>query len=82
MKYIIMFVFITTVSFSGFFNEKNSKAEATYLENDRLCKLFTKKVEKYQKNMRDDVLAKASLESYKYRAELFCKKAKEAKKLL
>ena len=82
MKYIIIFAIITTMSFSGFFNEKNAKAEAEYIENDRLCKLFTKKVEKYQINMRDDVLAKASLESYKYRAELFCNKAQEAKKLL
>jgi hypothetical protein len=64
---------------SGFFNEENAKQKEEYLENTRLCKLFTKKVEKYRSTMRDDILASASLASYEYRAALFCKKAKEAK---
>ena len=82
MKHIILFALITTSAFSGFFNEQGAKNKAEYIENDRLCKLFTKKVELYKKNLRNDVLAAASLASYEYRAELFCKKAEESKKSL
>jgi len=82
MKHIILFALISTSVFSGFFNEEGAKNKAEYIENDRLCKLFTKKVEKYKSNLRDDMLAIASLASYEYRAELFCKKAEEAKKSL
>lgn len=82
MKHIILFALITTISFSGFFNEQGAKNKAEYIENDRLCKMFTKKVENYKKHLRDDMLAAASLASYEYRAELFCKKAEEAKKAL
>jgi len=82
MKHIILFALITTISFSGFFNEQGAKNKAEYIENDRLCKMFTKKVENYKKHLREDMLAAASLASYEYRAELFCKKAEEAKKAL
>jgi hypothetical protein len=82
MKHIILFSLIVTISFSGFFNEEGAKNKAEYIENERLCKLFTKKVEKYKNHLRNDMLAAASLASYEYRAELFCKKAEEAKKSL
>lgn len=77
-----MITLLSAFVYAGFFNEEGDANKAIYIENDRLCKLFTKKVEKYKKNMRDDFLATASLVSYEYRAELFCTKAKEAKKEL
>ncbi len=77
---VLMSILFSSMLFSaGFFNEDNAKQKAEYLENARLCKLFTKKVEKYRSTMRDDILATASLASYEYRAKLFCKKAEEAK---
>jgi len=86
MKNIILSTFITlffsVYSYAGFFNETGAKNKAEYIENDRLCKLFVKKIEDYKKHLRKDVLATASLASYEYRAELFCKKAEEAKKSL
>jgi hypothetical protein len=84
MKQILLIILISTFAFSGFYDsadEADSK-KAEYEENERLCKIFTAKVEKYKIDMRDDVLAVASLASYEQRAELFCKKAEEAKKLL
>lgn len=80
MKHIILFILLTFFSFAGFFNETYEADKAEYIENERLCKLFKKKVEQYKNKMREDVLAQASLESYKYRAELFCKEAKTFKK--
>jgi anaerobic glycerol-3-phosphate dehydrogenase len=86
MKHIIFFtsltLFFSTYAQAGFFNETGAKNKAEYIENDRLCKLFTKKIEDYKKDIRKDVLATASLASYEFRAELFCKKAEEAKKSL
>ena len=63
---------------AGFFNEEAAKAKQDMLENERLCKLFTKKAEDYKKTMRDDLLAKTTLASYEHRASLFCGKAKQA----
>lgn len=80
MKHIILFMLVTFFTYAGFFNDSDEVDKANYIENERLCTLFKKKVEVYKKNMRDDVLAKASLESYKQRAELFCKKANTFKK--
>jgi len=82
MKHLFFIMSISTFLLAGFFNEAGAKNKAEYIENERLCKLFTDKVEKYKTHMRADMLAAASLESYEYRAELFCKKAEEAKKEL
>ena len=83
MKHILLVIAVTTLSFSGFYNNDDSeKNKAVYAENERLCKISTAKVEKYESDIRDDALAKASLASYKHRADIFCKKAEEAKKTL
>lgn len=82
MKSVILTLLITTFSFSGFYKDDNSAAKAAYAENERLCKIFTAKVEKYKESIREDVLAAASLASYEHRASIFCKKAEEAKKAL
>ena len=80
MKQLILIALISTFSMGGFFNSEDEAVKAKYAENERLCKIFTAKVEKYKADMRDDVLAAASLASYEHRAEIFCKKAEDAKK--
>ena len=80
MKQLILIALISTFSLGGFFNSEDEAVKAEYAENERLCKIFTAKVEKYKVNMRDDVLARASLASYEHRAEIFCKKAEKAEK--
>ena len=82
MKSIILISLISTFALSGFYSDDNSAVKAEYAENERLCKIFTVKAEKYKETMRDDVLATASLASYEHRASIFCKKAEEAKKAL
>lgn len=82
MKYLFFIVTISTFSLAGFFNEEGQRAKEEYIENERLCKIFQQKVAEYKKHLRKDVLAAASLASYEYRAELFCKKAEEAKNSL
>ena len=41
-----------------------------------LCKLFNEKAKLYEKTMRNDDYARATLASYKKRAAVFCKKGK------
>lgn len=80
MKSITLILLISTFAFSGFYTEDSTGDQAAYIENERLCKIFTSKAKKYKESMRDDVLAVASLASYKHRASIFCKQAEEAKK--
>jgi len=82
MKQLFLLIVIATFSVSGFYNNDAKKNKVEYAENERLCKIFTDKAKRYERNMRDDVLAKASLASYKHRAEMFCKQADEVKKSL
>ena len=82
MKFLTLIVMLSTFALSGFYNTDTESEKATYIENERLCKIFKKKAEEYKKTMRDDVFAEATLASYQHRAVLFCQKAKEAKKAL
>jgi len=75
MKQLLFFTLLNSVIFAGFFNETAAKDKAQYIENQRLCKLFIKKAKDYKVNMRDDLLATATLASYEHRASIFCKKA-------
>lgn len=79
MKRVVWSVLLISVwAWSGFFDAAVSDdAYKEALENERLCKLFTRKAEEYKKHMRDDMLAKATLASYEHRAELFCSKVKK-----
>ncbi len=82
MKLLFLVTVVATFSFSGFYNNNTETNKAVYIENARLCKIFTKKVKKYKRNIRDDALARASLASYESRTVRYCKKAEEAKKTL
>jgi hypothetical protein len=50
----------------------NKKDLEVYQEHKRLCSLFNDKIIAYQKDMRNDSLAHATLKSYKKRASYFC----------
>ena len=50
----------------------NKKDLEVYQEHKRLCSIFNEKIIAYKKDMRDDSLAHATLESYKKRASYFC----------
>ena len=76
MKSLFFIVIMGTSLFGGFFTNEDNGTQKENSENERLCKLFTLKAEKYQKSMRDDELAKKTLLSYKKRAKTFCDKAK------
>jgi hypothetical protein len=77
MKQLLLITLLSSIAFTGFFNETSAKDKAEFMENKRLCKLFTQKAKKYKITMRDDFLAETTLASYEHRASLFCKKAEE-----
>jgi len=81
MKQLLFISMLSTVfstfMFAGFFNEEGARDKAEYAENKRLCELFTSKVQQYKPHIRNDILAKATLASYEYRASIFCEKEKE-----
>ena len=72
MKKLILLALMSVYAMSGFTNEAEIKAIETAKENDRLCKIFTKKVDTYASTMRNDALAEATLVSYKQRKSAFC----------
>lgn len=78
MKNLLLLTIITSFAMSGFFIEKDTKAQEQAIENARLCKIFTQKAESYKATLRDDTLAKASLQSYEKRRDNFCAKASKA----
>ena len=72
MKKIILLALMSTFAISGFINEAEIKAKETAKENNRLCKIFTNKVDTYKATMRNDGLAEATLVSYEKRMDLYC----------
>ena len=84
MKHTLLIVLMSTFAFSGFYDSTDEAAskKSEYVENLRLCKMFTKKSEDYKSTMRNDELAAATLASYEHRADIYCKKAEDAKKSL
>ena len=72
MKKLILLTIMTTFAMSGFINETEINAQNKAKENDRLCKIFTTKVEKYKSTMRNDGLADATLDSYEKRMDSYC----------
>jgi len=77
MRIVFLNLLLASVVMAGFFNEEAESEKAQQLENARLCKLFTKKIEEYKKSMRSDILAKTTLASYEHRASLFCANKKD-----
>ena len=77
MKNVVTFLMLTMFSIALFavqFPFDKQKEESKRADYERLCKIFKQKVIDYKKTMRDDAYARATLESYQKRAEIFCKK--------
>ena len=72
MKKLILLALMSAYAMSSFTNEAEIKAIETAKENDRLCKIFTNKADRYEVTMRNDSLAEATLVSYKERRNSFC----------
>lgn len=73
MKKLLLLAIMSTYAMSGFFvNEAEVKVAAAATEDARLCKVFTDKVASYEATIRDDSLAKATLDSYKQRMNSYC----------
>lgn len=76
MKAFLAILFLATSMQAGFFKaEETQESMKAQNENQRLCQLFTEKAETYKKTMREDDLAKKTLESYEKRASIYCVKS-------
>ena len=72
-------LFLLAISLSTLFAEssifqRNTTEQPKGIDNQKMCRLFTQKAADYEKTMRDDAYAKATLASYKKRAALYCDK--------
>ncbi len=67
-----IFLSLALAEDTSIFEHKTEKPEPT--NNKELCKLFTDKAAAYEATMRDDQYAQATLQSYKDRAAVYCKK--------
>ena len=73
MKKIILFGFLLTLTASAdFFKTEEKILQEAQAEKARLCQLFTQKAIDYEKNMREDELARITLQSYKKRTKIYC----------
>jgi len=70
----LMFTIFYATLLNAQFPFDKQKEESKKADYERLCKIFKQKVIDYKKTMRDDAYARATLESYQKRAEIFCKK--------
>lgn len=76
MKAILTVIILMSSINAGFFNEDQTEKQMTEKnENNRLCKLFTEKATQYKSTMREDELAKKTLQSYEKRANIYCMKS-------
>ncbi len=66
---LLSFAFASDTSI---FEHKTDKPEPT--DNKEMCRLFTEKATAYEATMRHDEYAQATLQSYKDRAAIYCKK--------
>ncbi|HFQ61866.1 MAG TPA: hypothetical protein ENK39_06155 [Epsilonproteobacteria bacterium] len=67
MKKLILLVLTTTYIMAGMdgWSQDETEAEkAAKMEKERLCNVYTKKVDTYKKTMRNDELAQATLANY------------------
>ncbi len=74
-KIILMISIISSfllASDTSIFDHKTEKPKE--VDNTKMCNLFTKKIADYKATMRDDAYAQATLQSYKDRAAVYCKK--------
>jgi len=71
---LLIIISFTLLSADSSIFQRNSPEKPKEVDNKAMCKLFTEKAKNYEAKMRDDDYARATLESYKNRAALYCKK--------
>jgi len=66
MKKIVFLALVSTFLMAdmGGWSQETEEEKAQKVEQERLCKVYTGKVEDYKKTMRDDELAQATLNNY------------------
>jgi len=74
MKFTTLLISILLTSIFAVNASAKTSVTSTSNENAKLCSLFTQKADTYKLTMRDDHYAKATLESYKKRADHYCSK--------
>lgn len=80
MKLFISILLLAHVSlYADYFNSAKKAELKHQQERARYCKIFTKKAIDYEKTMREDELARMTLESYKKRAKIYCSKEEPKK---
>jgi len=60
----MLFVLVSSLAMCGWTQDDKESEKAAKAEAQRLCKVYTAKVEDYKKTMRDDELAQATLNNY------------------
>jgi len=70
----ILLAVLLTISSVFAISTQSLSTNSSQTENERLCKVFTQKIELYKKNIREDAYAAQTLHSYEQRAKLYCNK--------
>lgn len=70
----ILLAVLLTISTVFAMSNQLLTTDYTKSENERLCKVFTKKIELYKQNVREDAYAAQTLHSYETRAKMYCHK--------
>jgi len=60
------------VSWQTDIQRSHKKLSAAYEENARMCLIVKHKIQMYKKNMRDDVYARKTLQTYETRLKRYC----------
>ena len=77
-RIVLVFILVSTFAMSGFFKASEEEAEKVkQQEQDRLCAIYTKKLDMYKKSMRDDPFALSTYDNYKKRQDKYCLSAEQ-----
>jgi len=75
MKKLLFLALTTTyimAGMGGWTQEEDESEKAAKIEKERLCTVYTKKVDTYKKTMREDELAQATLANYVRLQNKYC----------
>ena len=77
-RLMLVFILLSTFAMSGFSKaSEDEAAKAKQQEADRLCAMYTKKLDMYKKTMRSDPFALDSYDNYKEKKEKYCLSAEQ-----
>ena len=77
-RIVLVFILVSTFVMSAFSKVSEAEAEkAKQQEEDRLCAIYTKKLDMYKKTMRSDPFALDSYDNYKEKQDKYCLSAEQ-----